>query len=202
MKLRIAAALLLASAAFAQTPASAPAALGVDGVVALASASMSEQFIVKRLQRDGKAYDLSVDDLVKLRKAGVSEKVIEVMMDPGAAATPAPAAGTPQPAAAASPAPAAAVAPAADPAPATATEKQRSGFFGRLRDNAAARVKNTGTNAVNSAERTADRTMTSTEDRANRTVERTQQKTEAAVQSKVGADQKGTVVNGQNKTTK
>ncbi|MGH9809478.1 MAG: CsgG/HfaB family protein, partial [Terriglobia bacterium] len=76
---------------------------------------MSENLIVKTLQRQNKPMDLSPADLVKLKNAGVSENIIGVMMDPSSA----PAAAAPAPAAAPQPAaPAQAPAPAAYPQPA------------------------------------------------------------------------------------
>jgi len=61
---------------------------------------LSENLIIKTLQRDNKPMNLTPGDLVKLKNAGVSENIIGVMLDPTSA-----------------PAPAAAVAPAAAPAP-------------------------------------------------------------------------------------
>ena len=55
---------------------------GVDGIIALVQANMSEAFVMKRIKREGKVYNLTAADLVKLQKAGVSEKIIEFMMDP------------------------------------------------------------------------------------------------------------------------
>jgi curli biogenesis system outer membrane secretion channel CsgG len=61
---------------------------------------LSENLIIKTLQRDNKPMNLTPGDLVKLKNAGVSENIIGVMLDPASA-----------------PAPAAAAAPAAAPAP-------------------------------------------------------------------------------------
>ena len=92
-------AMMLTATAAAQTPAKplpspppapkAAAPSGVDTVIALVKGGMSEALVIKTLKREGKAYTLSAADLLKLQKAGVSENVIEVMTDPGAAATPA-----------------------------------------------------------------------------------------------------------------
>ncbi len=104
----------------AQKPASQ-----VDNVIQLVKAGMSEGLIIKTLQKQNKPADLTPTDLVKLKNAGVSENIINVMMDPSAAAAPAaapaPAEPAPQPAAPepapqAAP-PAEAYAPAAAPAP-------------------------------------------------------------------------------------
>jgi curli biogenesis system outer membrane secretion channel CsgG len=98
----------------AATHAAAPkAASPVDSVIQLVKSGMSENLIIKTLQRQNKPIDLSPADLVKLKNAGVSENVIGVMMDPSSA----PAAATP----AAAPTPAAppqSAAPASSPGPA------------------------------------------------------------------------------------
>lgn len=89
------------------------AASPVDSVIQLVKSGMSEGLIIKTLQKQNKPVDLSPDDLLKLKNAGVSENVIGVLMDPASA----PAASATAPAAAVStPAPASAAAPAAAPA--------------------------------------------------------------------------------------
>jgi hypothetical protein len=54
---------------------------------------MSESLIIKTLQKQNKPSNLSPADLVKLQQAGVSENIINTMMDP----TSAPAATPPPP---------------------------------------------------------------------------------------------------------
>ena len=85
----------LAISVAAQAPAAKPAAAGaakasaaseVDTVIALIKGGMSEGTVIKTLKRDNKTYSLSPADLLKLQKAGVSERIIDVMTDPGAAA--------------------------------------------------------------------------------------------------------------------
>src|SRR5690348_17057707 len=95
----------------ARPAAAAPKASPVDNVIQLVKSGMSENLIIKTLQRQNKPIDLSPADLVKLKNAGVSENIINVMMDPSS---------TPAPAAAPAPAPTPAPAPAAQPAPAPA----------------------------------------------------------------------------------
>src|SRR3954471_18065055 len=90
-------AVMLAVTAAAQAPPSKPvpaaarpaASSGVDTVIALVKGGMSEALVVKTLKREGRVYTLSAADLLKLQKGGVSENIIEVMTDPGAAVTPA-----------------------------------------------------------------------------------------------------------------
>ena len=90
----------------------------VDVVIDLVKGGMSESLVIKQLQRQGKAHKLENADLLKLAKAGVTENIINVFMDP--AATLAETTNPPAP----SPAPpattnlAAVVAPAPQPAPA------------------------------------------------------------------------------------
>jgi curli biogenesis system outer membrane secretion channel CsgG len=117
-----------------QTPAAAPKAAPkaapaakaaakaapsrIDSVIESVKAGLSESLIIRGLQRENNPFDLTTADMVKLKNGGVSEKIIEVMLDPGGA--PAAAAA---PAAAPAPAPApvaAAPAPAPEPAPVAA----------------------------------------------------------------------------------
>jgi len=123
--------------ALGQTPAPAPAPKAapkaapakakaapsqVDSVIESVKAGLSESLIIRTLQRDNKPANLTTADLVKLKNAGVSENIINVMLDPTSApaAAAAPAAPAPAPApTAAAPAPAPEpVATAAAPAPA------------------------------------------------------------------------------------
>ena len=90
-------------------PRSAPARTGspVDSVIQLVKSGMSESLIIKTLQKQNKPVSLGTADLVKLQSAGVSENIINTMMDPTAtpAATPAaPPAAAPPAATAATPA--------------------------------------------------------------------------------------------------
>ncbi len=82
----------------AAKPAAAPSP--VDSVIQSVKMGLSENLIIKTLQRDNKPMNLTPGDLVKLKNAGVSENIIGVMLDPASA-----------------PAPAAVAAPAAAPAP-------------------------------------------------------------------------------------
>jgi curli biogenesis system outer membrane secretion channel CsgG len=82
----------------AAKPAAAPSP--VDSVIQSVKMGLSENLIIKTLQRENKPANLTTADLVKLKNAGVSENIIGVLLDPASA-----------------PAPAAAAAPAAAPAP-------------------------------------------------------------------------------------
>jgi curli biogenesis system outer membrane secretion channel CsgG len=95
----------------------------VDSVIESVKAGLSESIIIRTLKRDNKPADLTTADLVKLKNAGVSENIINVMLDPNGApaAAAAPAAPAPAPApVAAAPAPAPAPEPVAAAAPAPA----------------------------------------------------------------------------------
>jgi curli biogenesis system outer membrane secretion channel CsgG len=90
----------------------------VDSVIQSVKAGLSEGLIIKTLQRTNKPANLSPADLVKLKNAGVSENIINVMLDPSSAPASAPA---PAPAAAvSSPPPAAPASAPAPPPPVTA----------------------------------------------------------------------------------
>jgi curli biogenesis system outer membrane secretion channel CsgG len=90
----------------AAKPAAAPSP--VDSVIQSVKMGLSENLIIKTLQRDNKPMNLTPGDLVKLKNAGVSENIIGAMLDPTSA---------PAPAAAAAPAAAPAPPPAPEPAP-------------------------------------------------------------------------------------
>ena len=74
-------------------PAAQRAPSGVDTVIALVKGGMSESLVISTLKREGKSYQLTTADLLKLSNAGVSEAIINAMTDPG----PAPAEALPRP---------------------------------------------------------------------------------------------------------
>jgi hypothetical protein len=87
----------------ARKPATAqPTALTNADIIRLVEAKMSDEIILTMIQKSKTKFDLSTDGLVQLRKAGVSNRVIEAMMNPTAAApnTPPPAPPPAKPAAA------------------------------------------------------------------------------------------------------
>lgn len=116
----------------AAKPAARPAAKAtsdVDNVIQLVKSGMSEGLIIKTLQKQNKPMNLKPEDLVKLQKAGVSENIIGVMMDPTSAPAPAVSvapAAAPVVAAPAAPEPAPAPTPvAASSAPAAPTQGEK-----------------------------------------------------------------------------
>jgi len=108
----------------AAKPAAAPSP--VDSVIQSVKAGLSENLIIKTLQRDNKPMNLTPADLVKLKNAGVSENIIGAMLDPTSAPAPvaaaAPAAAPAPPPPAPEPAPVAVSAP--PPGPPTAAQLQ------------------------------------------------------------------------------
>ncbi len=64
------------------------APLTVEEVVKLSKAGFSEELLVTKIKKNGKAFDLNPDELVELRREGLSENVIKVLLDPTAAYTP------------------------------------------------------------------------------------------------------------------
>jgi len=68
----------------AGTPSSA--GLTVDGVISLIDAGISADLIIAKIQKSGQTFDLSTEDMVRLKKAGASDAVMKAMMS----ATPAP----------------------------------------------------------------------------------------------------------------
>jgi curli biogenesis system outer membrane secretion channel CsgG len=128
--------------ALGQTTAPAPAPKAakakaapsqVDSVIESVKAGLSEGLIIRTLQRDNKPANLTTADLVKLKNAGVSENIINVMLDPAsapaaaaapAAPAPAPAAAAPAPAPAPEPVASASAAPAAS-GPISQAQKKR-----------------------------------------------------------------------------
>ena len=96
---------------------------GVQDVVKLKQAGLSDDVILSQVRNSGAIYNLSVDQIIQLKQAGVSEAVIKVLISgngsavaPAAPATPAPVAAVP-----AAPAPVVTTPPPAPTAAAVAT---------------------------------------------------------------------------------
>jgi curli biogenesis system outer membrane secretion channel CsgG len=98
----------------AAAPKAAPAkaapkpATPVDKVIGMAKAGLGEDLIVKAIVKDNLKADLGADEMVRLKQAGATDKVISAMMDPSSAGS------------APAPAPVAAVAPPPAPTPVAA----------------------------------------------------------------------------------
>lgn len=68
-----------------QRPA-AEAAMTNQDVIKLAQARLSDDLIIKKIRQSRRKFDTSPDGIMQLKKAGVSDRVLEVMMDPTAEA--------------------------------------------------------------------------------------------------------------------
>lgn len=64
----------------------------VDTVIQLVKSGMPDSLVVKTIQKSGKSYNLAPADVLRLRNAGVSNAVIEAMVDASSAPAPSPAA--------------------------------------------------------------------------------------------------------------
>jgi hypothetical protein len=95
------------------------APLAVGDVVKLCKAGLADEIVITKIKKNAKAFDLSPDELIELRKSGVSDTVIKYLLDPTQPYTPP---APPPPVAVANPT-SAAPAPAA-PAPPVAPAKQ------------------------------------------------------------------------------
>ena len=98
--------LALSSSAFGQTAARAkeaarPSGLTAEDVIKLAKAGVSEDIIIQQIRKNGRAFDLSTDQLIALKTANVSDRVVQVMLDPARADAPAPAPAVSKPVASA-----------------------------------------------------------------------------------------------------
>jgi hypothetical protein len=168
---------------------------GVDAIIELVKANVSESLVLKSIQREGKTYDLTPADVLKLQKAGASEKIINAMMDPasasappapGAAVAPAPA-QTPAPAPAVAPAPKGAQvsdtsAPRSQPTTAVATPKPKGGLFSNLKDKLGQTAKGTVDSTTSTFNKAAGDTISGAGEAANLTLKDTQTAVDQNVQ--------------------
>lgn len=81
---------LLAFALICPFVAAQQAALNNDGVIKLVKAGLSDDLVVSTINASPGAYDISVNALVALKGAGVSDKVIAAMVAKAGAAAPSP----------------------------------------------------------------------------------------------------------------
>jgi hypothetical protein len=86
-----------AKRAASATPAAAGAPNDVDAIIELVKSGMPENLVVKSIQKSGKSYNLAPADMLRLRKAGVGNAVIEAMIDSSGAPTSAPSASPGKP---------------------------------------------------------------------------------------------------------
>jgi hypothetical protein len=62
----------------------------VKDVIKLSQAKISDDLIVQQLSKKGQRFDLSTEQLIELKNAGVSDRVIQAMIDPTKATAPNP----------------------------------------------------------------------------------------------------------------
>jgi hypothetical protein len=102
---------MLATVATAQS-AEVDVPAGVQDVVKLTKAGMSEDIVLAKVKKAGASYDLSTDQIIYLKNQGVSQNVITALLQAGPASAPAAPASTPS--SASLPPPPSASAPAPD----------------------------------------------------------------------------------------
>jgi hypothetical protein len=56
--------------------------LTVREVVKLCQAGLAEELIIAKIKKNGKAFDLNEDELVELKKEGVTDTVVKFLLDP------------------------------------------------------------------------------------------------------------------------
>jgi len=61
-----------------------PGGLTVDGVVSMVDAGLSDDLIIARLRKENKGFDLTTEEMIRLKKAKVTDAVLQVMLDPKA----------------------------------------------------------------------------------------------------------------------
>jgi hypothetical protein len=67
---------------------SAPAPLSVEDVVKMHDAGFSDDILITQIRKNGKAFHLNTDEMLDLRKAGLSDPVIDFLIDPSRPYTP------------------------------------------------------------------------------------------------------------------
>jgi hypothetical protein len=122
-------------------PAAAPAN-DVDTVIQLVKSGMPDNLVVKTIQQSGKRYNLAPADVLRLSKAGVSNAVIEAMVDASPAPATAPAPKAP---------PAATASAASSPGDREPTEAEMLAVFKASADAANSQMKSTEDQCRNGA---------------------------------------------------
>src|SRR5579884_378121 len=74
------AALIPVIGAAQEAPPSAP--LSVEEVVKMSQNGFAEDVIITKIKKNGKPFDLSTDELIEIRKLGVTDNVIKYLLDP------------------------------------------------------------------------------------------------------------------------
>lgn len=72
----------------AAQPAQSGPPLSVEEVVKLSRGGFSDDVIITKIKKNGKAFDLNTDELLELKKAGVNDTVVKYLLDPSQPYTP------------------------------------------------------------------------------------------------------------------
>lgn len=86
MKMLVCGAVLMVviAAAMAQDTKPAGSELKVSDVQEMVKSGLSEDLVIAALRKENHAFDLSPSDMVRLKKAGLTDNIIKVMLDPKA----------------------------------------------------------------------------------------------------------------------
>src|SRR5579863_1395541 len=71
--------------------------LTVEDVVDLSKGGVAEDVIITKIRMNGKAFDLSAAEIVELKKLGVSDSIVNVLLDPAYKLPPPPPPPRPEP---------------------------------------------------------------------------------------------------------
>jgi len=88
MLIVLVAALDLAAQSNANAPAAPSASAGaltVQDIIKMSKAGLDDDVIILQIKKKGQPFDLSIDQLIELKSASVSSRVIQVMQDPSKA---------------------------------------------------------------------------------------------------------------------
>lgn len=66
-------------------PVAVPPGLSVEDVIKLAKAGLSEDIIVEQIKKKNQPFDLSTEQLIALKTANVSDRIVTLMLDPAMA---------------------------------------------------------------------------------------------------------------------
>ena len=72
----------------AQPPAPSP--ISLEEVVRLIRAGVGEELVIIRIKKSGKSFDLNTDEILELKRSGVTDSIIRTLMDPTLPYTPPP----------------------------------------------------------------------------------------------------------------
>ncbi len=73
------------SASPAAASSSAKPGLTVDGVISMLQAGISDDIIIEKIHKSGQTFDLSADDMVRLKNAKASDALMKAMLESGPA---------------------------------------------------------------------------------------------------------------------